>query len=38
MKEVLDDLEAGKYQRLMVKNNSLEENEDSKEGGLPLQK
>jgi ATP-binding cassette subfamily D (ALD) protein 3 len=30
MKEVLDDLEEGKYQRVMVKNNSLE---DQKEDG-----
>ena len=26
MKEVLDDLEVGKYKRVMVKSNTLEEN------------
>jgi hypothetical protein len=31
MKEVLDDLDDGKYQRIMVKNNSLEDNEEGKE-------
>ncbi len=34
MKEVLDDLESGKYQRVMVKNNGLEDNEEYKEGAV----
>jgi ATP-binding cassette subfamily D (ALD) protein 3 len=31
MKEVLDDLEAGKYKRLMVKSNSYDDNKEVEE-------
>lgn len=36
MKEVLEDLEIGKYKRVMVKTNTLEENkeEEKNENGI----
>lgn len=38
MKEVLDDLDAGRYKRLMVKSNSLEENKEDVEEESALKK